>query len=250
VIVTAPDATEAPPQVATPPRILATGLTKRYESRSVLRGIDLQISPGELAVLFGPNGAGKTTLLRVLSTLTRPQQGSLTINGLDAESDAIAIRAQIGVLAHQPYVYDSLTARENLQFFSRMFLLREAEERIENVLAEVELSDRADDQVGTFSRGMLQRIALARAILHEPSILLFDEPDTGLDVASVKVLERILAEHCRSGGSVLMTTHDLSFGIRAASRVLIMSGGRIAVDCSADEIEPTDVEAVMGAPGA
>jgi heme ABC exporter ATP-binding subunit CcmA len=248
--VTAPDVTTVSSQQTATPRIAATGLTKRYESRSVLRGINLQIDPGELVVLFGPNGAGKTTLLRVLSTLTRPQQGSLTINGLDSDADAIQIRSQIGVLAHQPYVYDSLTARENLQFFSRMFAIENAEPRIEAVLSAVELSDRADDQVGTFSRGMLQRIALARAILHEPSILLFDEPDTGLDVASVKVLERILSEHCESGGSVLMTTHDLSFGVRAASRVLIMAGGRIAIDRPAQEIESAEVEAVMGAPGA
>lgn len=231
-------------------RIAARGLVKRYERRTVLRGIDLDIHPGESVVLFGPNGAGKTTLLRVLSTLTRPQTGSLQINGHGSDDDAIAARAQLGVLAHQPYVYDSLTAKENLQFFGRMFDVGNLESRISQVLHDVELQDRADDQVGTFSRGMLQRIALARAILHRPPILLFDEPDTGLDVASVKVLERILAEHCSDGGSLLMTTHDLSFGIRVASRVLIMAGGRIAVDRPSDEVSPDQVELFMGAPGA
>jgi heme ABC exporter ATP-binding subunit CcmA len=248
--VTAPASTTEPSSTAIAPRISASGLTKRYESRTVLRGVDLQIDPGEAVVLFGANGAGKTTLLRVLSTLTRPQRGSLQINGLDSEANAIDVRAQIGVLAHQPYVYDSLTARENLQFFGRMFLVENAEHRIEHVLSQVELTERADDQVGTFSRGMLQRIALARAILHEPSILLFDEPDTGLDVASVKVLERILADHCATGGSLLMTTHDLRFGIRATSRVLIMTRGKVAVDRASSEIERDEVEAVMGAPGA
>jgi heme ABC exporter ATP-binding subunit CcmA len=248
--VTAPDDASVRVEATSSPRIEATGITKRYAMRTVLRGLDLRIDPGESVVLFGPNGAGKTTLLRVLSTLTRPHRGSLTINGLDSESDAIAVRAQIGVLAHQPYVYDSLTARENLQFFSRMFEVPDSEARIKQVLSEVELTERADDQVGTFSRGMLQRIALARAILHEPSILLFDEPDTGLDVASVKVLERILAEHRHTGGSLLMTTHDLGFGIRASTRVMIMAGGRIALDRPSDEVDPAEVESIMGAPGA
>ncbi len=231
-------------------RIRATGLTKRYVMRTVLRGVDLEVDAGEAVVLFGANGAGKTTLLRVLSTLTRPQKGSLEINGLDSEAEAITVRGQLGVLAHQPYVYDSLTARENLQFFSRMFEVPDADDRIQRVLGDVELLERADDQVGTFSRGMLQRIALARSILHRPSILLFDEPDTGLDVASVKVLERILNEHCADGGALLMTTHDLEFGIRVASRVLVMDGGRIALDRDANEIAPAEVESIMGAPGA
>jgi heme ABC exporter ATP-binding subunit CcmA len=242
----APD-TEAHSAVA---RVLATGLTKRYLMRTVLRGIDLRIDQGEPVVLFGSNGAGKTTLLRVLSTLTRPQRGSLQINGVDSEADAITVRGQLGVLAHQTYMYDSLTARENLQFFGRMYDVPDTEARINEVLADVELVDRADDQVGTFSRGMLQRIALARAILHRPSILLFDEPDTGLDVASVKVLERILGDHCRRGGALLMTTHDLAFGIRVASRVLVMDGGRIALDRAAAEITLDEVESLMGAPGA
>ncbi len=231
-------------------RIRATGLTKRYVMRTVLRGVDLEVDAGEAVVLFGANGAGKTTLLRVLSTLTRPQKGSLEINGLDSEAEAITVRGQLGVLAHQPYVYDSLTARENLQFFSRMFEVPDADDRIQRVLGDVELLERADDQVGTFSRGMLQRVALARSILHRPSILLFDEPDTGLDVASVKVLERILNEHCADGGALLMTTHDLEFGIRVASRVLVMDGGRIALDRDANEIAPAEVESIMGAPGA
>jgi heme ABC exporter ATP-binding subunit CcmA len=234
----------------TPPRIRAHRLTKRYVLRTVVRDLSLEIPPGEAVVLFGPNGAGKTTLLRVLSTLTRPQRGSLAINGLDAEAEAITVRGQIGVLAHQPYVYDSLTARENLQFFARMFEVDDASARIDDVLKQVELFERADDQVGTFSRGMLQRIALARAILHKPSILLFDEPDTGLDPASVRVLERILAEHCANGGSVLMTTHDLAFGLRAADRVLIMVNGQIGVDRPSGEIDTREIEAHMGAPGA
>ena len=231
-------------------RIQARKLTKRYERRTVLRDLSLDIPAGEAVVLFGPNGAGKTTLLRVLSTLSRPQRGSLMINGRDSEADAIIVRGQIGVLAHQPYVYDSLTARENLQFFARMFEVEDAEQRIVGVLQQVELFERADDQVGTFSRGMLQRIALARATLHKPAILLFDEPDTGLDPASVRVLERILAEHCQAGGALLMTTHDLAFGIRVAHRVLVMVNGQISVDRPSADITANEVEAHMGAPGA
>jgi heme ABC exporter ATP-binding subunit CcmA len=230
-------------------RIEASGLTKRYGMRTVLRSVDLAVEAGERVVLFGPNGAGKTTLLRVLSTLTRPASGSLRINDLDIESDASKVRSQIGVLAHQPYVYDSLTARENLQFFARMFEVANANERIKNVLETVGLLDRADDRVGTFSRGMLQRIAIARAILHSPPILLFDEPDTGLDPSSVRMLESIVADHATSNGTVLMTTHDLGFGLRSADRALVMVNGRIVVDRATADVDPNMIESVMGARG-
>lgn len=244
------DPAASPPDPATPSRILGRGLTKRYELRTVLRAIDISVDAGERVVLFGPNGAGKTTLLRVLSTLTRPQRGRLWINDLDAYADASAVRAVIGVVAHQPYLYDSLTARENLRFFSRLYDVEQADERIEAVLREVELHERAEDRVATFSRGMVQRVALARAILHQPAVLLFDEPDTGLDLASMRVLERILDEHSSAGGSVLTTTHDLGFGLRVASRVLVMTAGAIIVDDPAGQVDATAIEAIMGTPGA
>lgn len=231
-------------------RIQGQRLTKRYEMRTVLREVDLTIGSGECVVLFGPNGAGKTTLLRVLSTLTRAQRGSLSINNADASKDPNAARAQIGVVAHQPYLYDSLTARENLQFFARLYDVPDRDERIDTVLREVELFDRADDRVGTFSRGMVQRVALARAILHRPTILLFDEPDTGLDIASVRVLERILGDHWRGGGATLATTHDIGFGLRVATRVLMMVQGAIVADQPVDEIETATIEATMATPGA
>jgi heme exporter protein A len=231
-------------------RIRARKLTKRYGLRTVLRSLDLDVPNGQSVVLFGPNGAGKTTLLRILSTLSRPAGGTVEINGFDAEHDANEIRAQIGVLAHQPYVYDSLTGRENLQFFGRMFDIPEAQARIEEVLSVVELSERADDRVGTYSRGMLQRIALARAILHRPSLLLLDEPDTGLDPASVKLLERVLRAHVEAGGSTMMTTHDLGFGLRSSDRVLVLVGGKIALDEPCSSIEAQRIEVMMGAPGA
>jgi heme ABC exporter ATP-binding subunit CcmA len=244
------DAQTSAQSVSNSRRIHATGLTKRYGMRTVLRSIDVSVDAGESVVIFGPNGAGKTTLLRILSTLTRSAGGSLQINGIDADEDPTSVRAQIGVLAHQPYVYDSLTARENLQFFARMYEVDNPSERIEIALRSVDLGERGDDRVGTFSRGMLQRIALARAILHEPSILLLDEPDTGLDPASVRMLEGILDHHCSGGGAALFTTHDLHFGLRTAERVLVMVSGRVVVDRPSSEIDPSEIEAVMGAPGA
>jgi heme ABC exporter ATP-binding subunit CcmA len=231
-------------------RIQASGLTKRYGMRTVLRAVDISVDAGECVAIFGPNGAGKTTLLRILSTLTRSAGGALHINGVDAEEDATSVRSQIGVLAHQPYVYDSLTARENLQFFARMFEIANPARRIEIALNMVDLAERADDRVGTFSRGMLQRIALARAILHSPSVLLLDEPDTGLDPASVRMLEDILADHCSGGGSALLTTHDLNFGLRVAHRAIVLVNGRIVVDQPAGDADSAFVESVMGAPGA
>lgn len=249
---TAPERDFAAPGADSPPlsQIQGRGLTKRYEMRTVLREIDLAIHSGECVVLFGPNGAGKTTLIRVLSTLTRAQRGSLCINDVDASESPNAARAQIGVVAHQPYLYDSLTARENLQFFARLYDVPDRERRIDSVLRKVELHDRADDRVGTFSRGMVQRVALARAILHQPTILLFDEPDTGLDIASVRVLERILGDHCRAGGSILTTTHDIAFGLRIASRVLMMVRGAIVADEPVDQIDTASIEATMSTPGA
>ena len=232
------------------PRVRATGLTKRYGVRAVLRGVDLEIPTGQTVVMFGPNGAGKTTLLRVLSTLTRPAKGSLVIDGLNGEHDAIEVRSRIGVLAHQPYVYDSLTGRENLQFFARMFEVPDPVARIDELLDTVELRERGDDRVGTYSRGMLQRIALARAILHRPTVLLLDEPDTGLDPASIRLLEGVLYAHAEGGGSTLMTTHDLGFGLRSADRVVVLAGGRIAIDEPASQVSSSQIESLMGAPGA
>lgn len=207
----------------------------------MLRAIDMRIEAGERVVLFGSNGAGKTTLLRILATLSRPTKGTLLIDGLAVDREAQAARRRIGVVAHQPYLYDDLTAEENLQFFARMYDVVGQDGRINEVLDLVGLAKRREDRVRTFSRGMQQRLALARAIVHRPPLLLFDEPDTGLDRAGIGVLERILIGQASAGGSVLMTTHDLEFGLRAADRVLLLDGGRLMLDVPAGSIDTDEI---------
>lgn len=240
-----PDLTSAPVVSSVPAsqttRVFASRITKRFGNRPVLRAIDMRIEPGERVVLFGSNGAGKTTLLRILATLSRPTKGTLLIDGLTIERDAQAARRRIGVVAHQPYLYDDLTAEENLRFFAKMYDVADQHSRIDEVLDLVGLAARRGDRVRTFSRGMQQRLALARAIVHRPALLLFDEPDTGLDRAGVGVLERILEEQASAGGSVLMTTHDLEFGLRAVDRVLLLDSGRLVLDIPAGSIDADDI---------
>lgn len=223
------------------PRVLASRITKRFGNRPVLRAIDMRIEAGERVVLFGSNGAGKTTFLRILATLSRPTKGTLLIDGLAVDRDAQGARRRIGVVAHQPYLYDDLTAEENLRFFAKMYDVADQTERINEVLDLVGLAGRRGDRVRTFSRGMQQRLALARAIVHRPALLLFDEPDTGLDRAGIDVLERILMEQSSASGSVLMTTHDLEFGLRASDRVLLLDGGRLLLDVPAESIDVDEI---------
>jgi heme exporter protein A len=243
-MVESPDAGATQP--SPPVTVLAQGIVKRFGMTTVLRGVDLAIWPGEAVTLFGPNGAGKTTLLRIVSTLARPSRGRVVIDGFDAGSEAQAARARIGVVAHQPFLYESLTAAENLQFFARMYDVPDPSERIVERLETVGLARRAGDRVDTFSRGMQQRLALARATLHRPSVLLLDEPDTGLDPDGISVLERIVAGHRGVGGSVLLTTHDLEFGLRVSDRALVMMEGSITLDFESVVVDRFGVEQAMG----
>jgi heme exporter protein A len=217
--------------------ILISGLTKTYNLRPVLRNIDLSVKQGEFVALLGQNGAGKTTLLRVLATLIRPDAGTIQINGLDALSDTARVRGFVGYVSHHPLVYPDLTAYENLQFTARMYGLAqkkagsnvEISDRIDATLKRVGLLTRAHDRVRTLSRGMMQRLSIARAILHEPSVLLLDEPFTGLDQQSAENLIALLHEMHVAGRTVVMSTHELGRGLSAASRVLVLQAGRIAL---------------------
>lgn len=230
--------------VSTPriPRVTIARLTKRFERRGVLRSIDLELFEGECVVLLGANGAGKTTLLRILATLSRPTSGSVTIAGHATQKSAQVVRGQVGMVAHQTYLYDDLTASENLQFFARMYSVTDERSRIDEVLFMVGLISRRDDRVRTFSRGMQQRLAIGRAILHRPSLLLLDEPDSGLDREGARVLERILGYHTASGGTVLMTTHDLRFGLAVGHRVLLLESGKLVLDAPASNLVEDELD--------
>ena len=204
------------------------GLKKSYGFKFILRGIDLKLSCGQRMALMGANGTGKTTLLRILVGLTKPSAGSVRINGLDIVRDAQQVRRLVGFVAHQPYLYDELTALENLLFFGKMYTVLDAEERARMLLRRVGLEKRAKERVTTLSRGQVQRLSLARALLHAPHLLLLDEPDTGLDQEGHELLEAVLAEHIAQGGTILFTTHQPERVLQLSDSVVVLRGGRVA----------------------
>lgn len=221
--------------------IEAFGVTKAFGLRPVLRGVDLRVEEGMFLTLFGPNGAGKTTFLRILSSLSRPTTGSVRIAGYVLPQQAAEVRSALGVVSHQPLLYGDLSAVENLRFYARMYALpREArEDRIAEVIEAVGLRKRGRDLVRTFSRGMQQRLAIARAVLHAPPVLLLDEPYTGLDQDAAAILDGVLREVAMRGRTVLMTTHNVARGLALADRVTILSKGKIAYEAARDGLSVT-----------
>lgn len=211
-------------------------LVKRFGPLAVLRELDFFVDSGEFVALLGPNGAGKTTLLRILSSLIRPTSGSVQVASFNLPSQGASLRAKLGVVSHQPLLYGDLSARENLLFFSKLYNIRQ--ERIDEVLDLVGLLPRRDGLVRTFSRGMQQRLAIGRAILHNPSILLLDEPHTGLDQAAGEILDRILQEVALEGRTVVMTSHDLVRSAELASRLVLLSKGKISNTISTVDLDP------------
>jgi len=218
------------------PLIEVSGLRKAFGRHRVLKGIDLAIEAGTSVVLFGPNGAGKTTFLRILSTLSKPSSGTVRVAGVDIKQNAEGIRQYLGLVTHAPLLYNDLSAQENLIFYARLYGIKTPEKRIQELLERVGLLHRRRDLVRTFSRGMVQRMAIARALLHNPPILLLDEPDTGLDPQAAEMMTDFLREIGGSERTVIMTTHHLERGLDLADRVMILQGGRIAFDEAADAI--------------
>ncbi len=221
--------------------IEAFGVTKVFGLRPVLRGVDLRVENGAFLTLFGPNGAGKTTFLRILSSLSRPTTGAVRIAGYVLPQQASEVRSVLGVVSHQPLLYGDLSAEENLRFYARMYALpRESrEDRIAEVIEAVGLRKRGRDLVRTFSRGMQQRLAIARAVLHAPPVLLLDEPYTGLDQDAAAILDDVLHEVATRGRTVLMTTHNVARGLAMADRVAILSKGKIAYEAGRDGLSVT-----------
>lgn len=212
------------------PAVLTQELTKAFGRQRVLRGVNLAVHPGEFLVLLGQNGAGKTTFLRILATLSRPTGGRAWIQGYPLEGDTRTVRAQIGLVSHHTFLYGDLTAEENLRFYGRLYRVPHLEERMGELLARVGLYERRHDAVRTFSRGMQQRLAIARAVLHDPPILLLDEPDTGLDIQAAGMLADMLRAMDAQARTVLMTTHQLERARQMGTRVAILAGGQIRFD--------------------
>ncbi|MCC6614729.1 MAG: heme ABC exporter ATP-binding protein CcmA [Anaerolineae bacterium] len=212
--------------------IQTRALNKAYDLRLVLRQLDIDIMRGECVALLGANGSGKSTLLRLLSGMSKPTSGSLMVGGWDMPREAAAVRAQIGMVSHKPLLYDNLSARENLRFFARLYNVDKTvrEPRISDLLAKVGLAKRADDRVRAYSRGMQQRLSIARALVHDPAVILFDEPYTGLDQEGAATLDSLIAQARDDGHTIILTTHELERVPRIAARALILSRGRIGYD--------------------
>jgi|Deesub1362B_J571_1020462.scaffolds.fasta_scaffold05440_5 heme ABC exporter ATP-binding subunit CcmA len=208
---------------------------KRFGALQVLRGVTLSIEKGEAFALLGPNGAGKTTLIRIVATLLRQDEGEVRVAGYDIREEAREVRRRIGVVSHNPFLYEELTARENLEFYARAYGV--AQSRVDEMLERVNLAEREDDLVATFSRGMKQRLSIARALLHSPEVLLLDEPTTGLDLKGRQDFYTLLEELLGEGATLLMTTHHMDEAERLCSRGAVLHSGRVVAQGALDELK-------------
>ena len=213
------------------------GLSKSYGSLQALRDIGLSVGEGQSLTIFGPNGAGKTTLLRILSSLTKPTKGTVLIAGHDIRKEPQEIRKSVGFISHQPFLYESLSAFENIRFFASMYGISNADEKAAEVIRKVGLENRRHDLVRTFSSGMKQRLAVARAIVHDPKILLLDEPYSGLDQHGARIFNEMLKFLKTQKRTILMTTHNISEGFVLSDRVAILSSGMFVFEGLTNELE-------------
>lgn len=216
-------------------------LVKRFGLKPVLRGVDFEVQPGEFVALLGPNGAGKTTFLRILASLSRPTLGEVRVAGFRLPNEAAAVRARLGVVSHLPLLYGDLSAEENLRFYGRMYGIIDLEPRISEVLEMVGLDMRRKDLVRTFSRGMQQRLAIGRAVLHDPDVMLFDEPYTGLDQDASSMLDEVLKTVAARGRTVVMTSHDLARAEELATRFDILSRGVISATATQKQLKKSNL---------
>jgi heme exporter protein A len=226
--------------VAAPPAIELRGLTRRYGERAALQDVTLTLPAGATLVVFGPNGAGKSTLLRVLATLLRPHAGTTRVLGGALPRDGWSVRGRLGLLGHAPLLYGDLSARENLRFHARLH--RVGEERVEELLAQVRLDGRAADKVHTFSRGMVQRLAVCRAVLHGPELLLLDEPRANLDPSGAALVEPLIG--AASGATRVITSHDPTGGLAEADLALGLRSGRVELLAPAAELDAERIGAL------
>ncbi|RMF82981.1 MAG: ABC transporter ATP-binding protein [Nitrospirae bacterium] len=227
-----------------PYAVEAQGVAKRFGRVTALRRVDLKVPVGGVTALFGHNGAGKTTFLRIAAGLMRPTAGTLKVAGLDARREAAAIRGRLGVVSHDLFLYGDLTARENLEFYGRLYGVADLAERCEEVLVQVDLIHRANSRVRHFSRGMAQRLAIARAFLHRPEILLLDEPYTGLDQRAVAGLNELIEGFREAHHTVLLTTHDHHLGFTMATDIAILRRGEVIHHTPASALSREEFDAL------
>jgi heme exporter protein A len=219
---------------ASSPAIETRQLVKSFGYRPALRGIDLTVAQGERLVLLGPNGAGKTTLIKILATLAKPSSGEVRIQGLNIREHPARIRRNIGMLGHQNYLYPNLTVTENLRFYGKMYRICDLDKRIEEIIDLAQLDSRRDDRVDTLSHGLQRRASLARAVLHQPSILFLDEPESGLDPGAVSIIRHIVENIKQSDLTVVMISHNLERCLELGSSYAILHRGQLVYRSSGE----------------
>jgi heme exporter protein A len=226
------------------PAIEARQVRKHFGHAVALKGVDFALPQGDFLTLFGPNGAGKTTLVRIFATLAYPSSGDIRIFGQALAEGSSDLRRRIGVVSHKSFLYGALTASQNLLFYARMFDLPDPHRRVEEILERVGLAHRMHDAVGTFSRGLEQRCAIARALIHDPDLLLFDEPFTGLDPEAADQLMGLLHQLHDASRTVLLTSHDLNRGAEMADQIAILAAGTLVYQARRDEFSGADLASV------
>lgn len=224
----------------------AQRISKHFGSQVALRQVDLQAHPAESIAVLGANGAGKSTLLRILATLSRPSRGSYQAFQTNAWTARSEIRTRLGVIGHQPFLYPELTVQENLKFYASMFKIKDQRTRIEKILGDVGLTDRRNTRAETLSRGLLQRLDLARSVLHQPSVLIYDEPDTGLDSPGRTILSSLIRNQIDNRGTVLFSTHALEFALANATRIFVLRSGSVSLDVAGDAVDIGEIELAIG----
>lgn len=218
-------------------RLRASQLTKDFGHRTIVKNATLSVHPGEVVTIFGPNGAGKTTLIKILATLLKPTSGKLEIEGTDAIADASDARRALGVLIHENLAYPSFSPYENLKFFGQMYGVKQLEHRATTLLAEVGLRRFLHEPLRIFSRGMTQRFMIARALIHSPSVLLLDEPFSGLDASARQFVLNRIAQEQQKGTGIIITTHNTELGHLAGTRFFFMINGELEEVARKNEIE-------------
>ena len=230
---------------AAQPAVFASGVTKTFGPNMALRNVDVELAWGQSLALLGHNGAGKSTLLRILATLTQPDAGTVHVAGYDGRQRPAQVRAAIGFLGHQTFLYKELSPRENLRFYAQLYRVSDGEGRITRLLEEVGATQWQDRRVGALSNGMQKRVALARALLHRPRLLVLDEPETGLDQQGQALLAHVIGEAVGSGASVVMTTHNAEWGLRVAQQAAVLKEGRIALRGASNTIEVAAIQRLL-----
>ncbi|MCA9285950.1 MAG: ABC transporter ATP-binding protein, partial [Phycisphaerales bacterium] len=215
------------------PAVRAQGLGKEIDGRRILAGLDFELPRGSFTALLGANGAGKSTLLKILSTLVPATQGELHLLNERCVPEAVHLRARIGLIGHGAMLYRDLSPLENLVFFGRLYGVRNPPQRAAELLEWLGLAHRGDDPVKTFSRGMVQRVAIARALMHEPDLLLADEPFAGLDAPSTSAVQQMLTDLHRQGRTIILANHDIAQTLELVECVLVLRGGQLVVDAPA-----------------